>query len=159
LGYDQRSLTVEFRQRMAKPNIGFLGVSECFFGNGLDSQQTYGAIRFVDGEGLLFLGSVTARTLRNDEPFDFLVAKPSPGQPLKCGQRKSVPDRQSKVGLRSHNVSKDPPASELSSYNFSYRHRCLLNHPAICRINIGNLPKMQEAAKNTSELLSVPKSA
>ena len=55
---------MKFCQWAPKPRICFVDISESVLGECLHAQQSDGPIGFFDGEGLLFLGAMTARALK-----------------------------------------------------------------------------------------------
>jgi hypothetical protein len=113
---------VQFRQRTAKPYIGLVDISERFLGDGLDTQQSNGAIGFLNRKGLLFFGAMTACALGYHELLNFLVAKACLRQAAKRRQRKPLSNRQSEFGLRAHNAAEDQAAAKLFHYYFNDGH-------------------------------------
>src|SRR4029079_9250598 len=88
---------------------------------------------------------MTACSRGNDELFNFLVTNPGLRQSLQCGQRKSFSNRQRKFCLGANASAKDRASTELSRYNFDYRHGASL--AAICRKDSGKLPDCKGSAQ------------
>lgn len=114
---------MQFCQRTAEPHIRLVDISERFLGDGLDAQQSNGAIGFLNRKGLLFFGAMTARALGYDKLLYFLVTETCLRQASKRRQRKPLSNRQSQISLRAHDAAKDRAAAKLFRHYFNDRHR------------------------------------
>lgn len=112
---------MKLRQRTPKPCIRFVDIPERVFGECLHAKQSDRPIGFLNSEGLLFLGAMTACALGNDQPFDFLVGESGLRQAFRRSQRKSLSYSSCELRLRAHDPAKDGAPTKLPHYNFDYR--------------------------------------
>ena len=88
---------MELGQRPTQPAVGLVLVAKRVLGERLNAEEPNGAVGFIGGQGLMLLGAVAARALRDHEAFDFLLCQACLGETLERGQREAVADGQCQV--------------------------------------------------------------
>lgn len=135
LRHYERRFAAGFDEPTTKPAVSLVLINKGLLGQRLDAQEADGAIRLIPCQRLLLVRAVTARALRDNEPFDFPLGHSGLAKSLESRERKSFADGQGQVGLRTHDPAKHAQAAELSCdfLDEGDRYDSLLAVTATCR--------------------------